>query len=250
MISNYAFAEIFADEDATCLQAEIWTIDGLRPEVASKLQTLGFKLEIVDEPGDRLLVALPSLEEAIEAIREGQYPHANVELQRLSDPSSTSPLGTWTNLARGENMSDGVLRWKVPGRSPWIIVRSEIARELRTYEERAIAWWAELARKERTRLIYHVDGARLALPASRLPPPVLVERALIWADGHLPDFDPSDLSRCYRSITRRACPIRGAGARHEIGGSPMNDPLKLAEELTQSLSHVPRQPHNLSAMSV
>jgi hypothetical protein len=51
-------------------------------------------------------------------------------------------------------------------------------------------------------MIYDASDARLELPASLMPPPVLVDRALAWAGGGLPKFDPMSRKRVYTSINR------------------------------------------------
>ena len=82
-----------------------------------------------------------------------------------------------------------------------------------------------------TRIVYDASDAHLELPASLIPPPILVDRALAWAGGGLPKFDPMSRKRVYTSINRSRAGSVAHSARNEAGGRSMNDPLKLAEEL-------------------
>jgi hypothetical protein len=203
----------FRREDSSGLRAATWVVDGDRADVTAKLNTVRPGLEILDEPGERLLAALPTLEQAIAALREVHEPASAVGMQVLTDPSSRSSGGAWKNLARGDLVSNGLIRREKKGCGPWMIMRDGVARALRTSEERAVAWWAELSRIRGAHLTLHASGSQLELPASRLPLPVLVDRALSWADGHPPDFNRSDLRRGYHSIAR----VRAQSAARVLG---------------------------------
>ena len=86
-----------------------------------------------------------------------------------------------------------------------------------TPEERAVAWWAELARVGRHRLAYHHRTARLVLPASRFPPPLMVERPLIWASAGPPGRESM------KSWTYQAIEPERAAAVARILGMPRED---------------------------
>jgi hypothetical protein len=75
-----------------------------------------------------------------------------------------------------------------------------------------VAWWAELARLVRPRLVYHLGSGRLRLPESRLPPPAMIERPLIWASGEPPGRDPRR-RRTYEAIE----PDRAAEVARVLG---------------------------------
>ena len=87
------FGPIFRREDANDRRAETWVVEGNRVEVGTMLNALRPKLDILDEPGERLLGALPSLEQAILGLREDCEPSANIETQFLSTPSCRSQSG-------------------------------------------------------------------------------------------------------------------------------------------------------------
>lgn len=170
-----------------------WSVFGRREAVAAALDGLG--VDTADEPGTRLLASLPTLEDAITA-----WPD-------LGPPSSLLRWEVAVDLRRGgwfpsDDLwvdGDGLIRTTGLGRRGWYILRGGITRPLDTPERRAVAWWAEMARRGRPRLVYQRGAGRLVLPESLLPPPVLVERPLIWASG-MPPGRGSGKRRTYEAI--------------------------------------------------
>jgi len=157
---------------------------------------------VVAEPGMRLLASLPTLEVAIAAWPDAGPPPATGRWEAVADPGrcAWSPSG-------GLGIEDGLIR-AVGGRGlGWIVVRAGSGRLLDTPERRAVAWWAELARLGRPRIVHHRHTGRLQLPASFLPPPVLVERPLIWASGGPPGRDPGPRWRYEAIDPKRAVEV-------------------------------------------
>jgi hypothetical protein len=160
-----------------------WRIDGERAEVANLMGGLG--VAVVDDPGMRLLAALPTLERAIAAWPDACPAPAPGRWEAVADPERWvwAPTG-------GLGVEDGLIRAVGGGGRGWMIFRGGSGRLLDTPERRAVAWWAELARLGRPWIAHHRPSGRLRLPASFLPPPALVERPLIWASGGPPGRDP------------------------------------------------------------
>ena len=157
-----------------------WTIAGDRATAAAFMAERGIVL--IDDPGLRLLAALPTLEEAIIAWPPAASPLGSVPSEVVAD----ARLGHWVPLA-DLSVEVGLVRAVgVRGRG-WTILRGGSPRHLDTSERRAVGWWAELARVGRPPIGYHRPSGRLRLPASYLPPPVLIERPLIWASGQPPE---------------------------------------------------------------
>jgi hypothetical protein len=155
-----------------------WTVAGERARIEVSVAALG--ISVVDEPGMRLLASLPTLEEAIRALPESDQPSSSFSWELAVD-------GQWYPVAGNLFVVKGLVRRTDRQPRVWMIERAGAWRRLDTPEERAVAWWAELARLGRHRLVYAVG--RLVLPASPLPPPVMVERPLIWASAEPPGRD-------------------------------------------------------------
>ena len=139
---------------------------------------------MLDESGMRLLASLPTLEDAIAGWPDSGLPSALCSWEVAIDPrrNQWSPAG-------GKFVVDGLVRCTDHRPTPWRIKRAGAWRLLDSPEQRAVAWWAELARLGRPRLVYHRGTGRLVLPASPLPPPMIVERPLIWASAGPPGRD-------------------------------------------------------------
>jgi hypothetical protein len=150
--------------------------------VAAKIDGLG--IPMFQEPGMRLLASLPSLEDAIAAWPESGHPSAHSSWELAVD----FRRGQW-NAADGKFVVDGLVRCTDRRPRDWMIGRDGGWRLLDSSEQRAVAWWAELARLGRPSLVYQCGPGRLVLPASRLPLPVMVERPLIWASAGPPGRD-------------------------------------------------------------
>jgi len=154
----------------------------------------GSGITVVDEPGVRLLASLPTLEDAINAWPDSGRPSA---LSRW-EVAEGRGRGGWVP-ADEVWVEDGLIRMTGRGRRAWFVLRGGVGRLLDTPERRAVAWWAERARLSSPRLVYQRGSGRLVLPESLLPPPVLVERPLIWASGMPPGRD-SRKRRTYETI--------------------------------------------------
>lgn len=159
-----------------------WGVVGDRGAASAAVAELGIAL--VDEPGMRLLASLPTLEDAIAAWPDAGRPSALAVWEAVADPGRgrRSP-------ASGTAPVDGLVRCLDRRPRTWMIERGGAWRRLDSPEKRAVAWWAELARLGRPRIVYHRGTGRLVLPASLLPPPTLVERSLIWASTGPPGRD-------------------------------------------------------------
>ena len=179
-----------------------WGVAGDRDAVAASMA--GLEIPVVDEPGMRLLASLPTLEEAIAAWPGSGQPSAISSWEVAVD-------GRWSTAAE-KFVVDGLIRRTGRGPRAWMIERAGAWRRLRSPEERAVAWWAELARLGRHRLVYHRGTGRLVLPASPLPPPIIVERPLIWASAGPPGRD-SRKRWIYEAIE----PERAAGVARILG---------------------------------
>jgi|GEM_PF-6637462 len=163
-----------------------WSVAGNCEAVASAIAELEVDVDVIHESGMRLLTSLPTLEDAI-----AKWP----------DVGSPSGLSTWevaVDLARGlwrpaggAWVDDALIRPTGGGRRVWRILRGGVSRLLDSPEKRAVAWWAEMARLVRPRIGLCRTSDRLVLPASLLPPPVMVERPLIWASGLPPELAPN-----------------------------------------------------------
>ncbi|MHB1559604.1 MAG: hypothetical protein ACYC61_19320, partial [Isosphaeraceae bacterium] len=188
---------------------ETWRMCGEFEGISEGLADLG--LDAIQEPGMRILASLPTLEEAIAEWPDDGRPSATVAWEVLTSPDS----GQWSP-ADDPWIKDGLLRSR-DRRRGWMIMRYGLGRRLDAPERRAVAWWAELVRQVRPRLDYHRDSERLTLPASLLPPPVMVERPLIWASGGPPRRDRSR-RRIYEPIDpERASDVaRVLGLRGEV----------------------------------
>ena len=158
-----------------------WGFTGDRETATTAVAELG--IAMVDEPGMRLLASLPTLEEAIAAWPDEVHPSA------LSWEVATNPSHSHWSRMDGVFVKDGLIR-RTDGRPrTWMIARAGSWRLIDSPERRAVAWWAELARLDRPRIVFNRGTGRLTLPARLLPPPVMVERPLIWASGEPPRGD-------------------------------------------------------------
>ena len=155
-----------------------WSANGDRVEISAALAGRG--LIEVDEPGIRLLSSLPTLEEALSAWHD-----CGTTVNDSWEVAVDLKRGRWSRL-RGVWTEDGIVRSPKLPRRVWMIARRGTIRPLDTTEKRAVAWWAEHARLGRPRLVYHRATRRLRLPESFLPPPLMIERPLIWASGEAP----------------------------------------------------------------
>ena len=158
------------------------SVAGDREAASAAVAELG--IAEVDEPGMRLLASLPTLEEAIAAWPDAGQPSARSSWEIVEDRES----GRW-KPADGVFVVDGLVRCIDRQPRTWMIARSGTWRLIDSRERRAVAWWSELARLVRPRIGFDRGTGRLTLPASRLPPPVMVERPLIWASGEPPQGD-------------------------------------------------------------
>ena len=160
-----------------------WCAVGRPEAVEAAMEGLG--IVIVREPGMRLLASLPTLEDAIAAWADAGPPSALIRWE-IAD----HVRGQWSPT-EGLGVVNGLIRPSGNGRRIWMIVREGVGRLLDSPEKRAVAWWAELARLVRPHPVLDRKAGRLLLPASRLPPPLMVERPLIWASGSPPSCDSS-----------------------------------------------------------
>lgn len=164
-----------------------WSLTGEREDVGAKLA--GLDLGVTAEPGIALLDALPGLEEAI-----GRRPDAGRLARDGRGEVLADPLRLrWGPIAAG-GVADGLIRTPQGNRRAWGLVRGGIVRPLDSPEWRAIGLWAELARRGLARLGHDEGSGRLRLGPGPLPPPLLVERPLIWAVGRPPG---RDAGRCW-----------------------------------------------------
>jgi hypothetical protein len=170
----------FVASHAGPLWPATWNMAGERAQIEKLMAVL--EVPVVDEPGMRLLAALPTLEAALHAFPDSDEPSSNFSWELAVD-------GQWCADAENLFVVDGLVRRTDRRPRGWAIGRAGAWRRLDTPEQRAVAWWAELARSGRHRLVYDQGTGRLALPASRLPPPTLVERPLIWASAGPPGRD-------------------------------------------------------------
>ncbi len=161
-----------------------WSVVGHPEAVEAAMEGLG--IVTVHEPGMRLLASLPTLEDAIAAWPDAGPPSALIRWEI----AEIHGYGQWSPT-EGMGVVDGLIRPSGNGRRIWMIVRDGVGRLLDSPEKRAVAWWAELARLVRPHLVLDRGAGRLLVPSSRLPPPLMVERPLIWASGSPPSCDPS-----------------------------------------------------------
>lgn len=182
-----------------------WGVSGGREAVAAALDGLG--VDVVDEPGMRLLESLPTLEDAIAAWPDSGRPPA-LSCWEVAGGHGRGGWSPTDDLWVGE----GLIRMTGRGRRGWFLLRNGAGRPLATPERRAVAWWAEMARRGRPRLVYQRGAGRLVLPESLLPPPVLVERPLIWVSG-VPPGRGSGKRRSYEAID----PDRAAEVARVLG---------------------------------
>jgi hypothetical protein len=159
-----------------------WGVTGDRETTSAPAAELG--ISVVDEPGMRLLASLPTLKEAIVAWPETDRPSMSFEWEIADDPVG----GRW-HRKDATFVTDGLIRCADRRPRRWKIERLGKSRPADSPERRAVAWWAELARQARPRIAYDQRTGQLVLPASYLPPPVMVERPLIWASGEPPRGD-------------------------------------------------------------
>ena len=174
----------FVAEDSAGPWPSTWRAIGDRGEIAGAIA--GLAIEIVDEPGMRLLASLPTLEEAVASRSDAGPPSAEGRweaLVNLDGPARGGWEPTDPSLVKA-----GLVRRRVDrGPRTWMIRRGGAWRRLDSPEDRAVAGWAEFARLARPRLRYERGAARLSLPSwFLLPPPLMVERPLIWASGSPP----------------------------------------------------------------
>lgn len=156
---------------------ETWGVHGERASIESALA--GLEIDVVDEPGMRLLASLPTLEDAIAKWSDSDRPTGRWEY--LAAPA----WGTW-KPSDDVWVEDGLIRTLERRRRAWVILRGGVARRLDTPERRAVAWWSELARLGSPEVIRY-EKSGLQLPRCSLPPPSMVERPLIWASGGPPE---------------------------------------------------------------
>jgi hypothetical protein len=159
-----------------------WGVDGNRRSSTEVLA--GLDLTMMEEPGLTLLTSLPTLEEAIIAW-PGESEPLSYHLWEIVTDLRRSRWRPWSEAGGG----DGLIRPEGGRRRGWRIVRGGVARLLDTSERRSVAWWAELARTGRARIIYHRPSGRLRLPSSPLALPSMIERPLIWASCSTPKRD-------------------------------------------------------------
>lgn len=158
-----------------------WGVAGDREAASAAVAELG--IAVVDEPGMRLLASLPTLEEAIAAWPDASRPSA-LSWEVVTDPGRRQ----WRPVS-GVFVVDGLVRRTDRRPRTWMIARGGAWRLIDSPERRAVAWWSELARLGRPRIVFDRGTGRLTLPASLLPPPMMVERPLIWASGEPPQGD-------------------------------------------------------------
>jgi hypothetical protein len=186
-----------------------WCLAGEPQAVAETLAELG--IAEVHEPGMRLLSSLPTLEDAIAAWPDAGGFSGFSRWEVAANPGR----GHWA-LSDEVWLENGLVRPSGRGRRAWMILRDGVGRLLDSAERRAVAWWAELARLGRPRLVYDHRTGFLRLPGSLLPPPAMVERPLIWASGE-PPRRHSSKGRTYKAIEpeRAAEVARVLGLRRE-----------------------------------
>ena len=173
----------FVEEDPDGPWPSNWRATGDRAAIAEALA--GLEIEIVEESGMRLLASLPTLEEAIVALNDAAPPSSEVRWEILEHQKGPSRW-RW-GLTDTLLVDDGLVRRRVDrGPKTWTIRRLGAWRRIDSSEKRAVAGWAELARQARPPLRYERGAARLSLPSCFLPPPLMVERPLIWASGTPP----------------------------------------------------------------
>ncbi|WP_076349592.1 hypothetical protein [Paludisphaera borealis] len=132
----------------------------------------------------KLLASLPTLEDAIATWTDA----GRISGLTQWEVAEVHGRGRWSPTD-GMGVENGLIRPSGKGRRIWRIVRDGVGRFLDSPEKRAVAWWAELARTVQPNLGLDRKADRLLLPASRLPPPLMVERPLFWASGSPPSCD-------------------------------------------------------------
>jgi hypothetical protein len=180
---------------------DAWDVVGDRAKVREATGALSPPIALVDEPGERLLAALPGLEQGLLGGPPYQPAGGRCRWQRLAPQWARGRV--WADVEEAETDRDGLYREVGPTRPRWFLVRSEEKVVLGTSERRSIGWWAQVVRDRSPRLVYHVERRELRLPAVGLPPPVLVDRALRLASGRVPVWDRTSRARCYQRVGRR-----------------------------------------------
>jgi hypothetical protein len=142
-------------------------------------------LALTDERGGDLLACLPALEGALtHSIAVQLAPRA------VWRALSFKPDGQyyWEKLPDAPAGRDGLFRETTPGgRSRWLHLSGNRAAELRTAEQRALAFWLVRARASCGAVECHRGAGELVLYVRGLPPPLLVDRGLRLASGRPPD---------------------------------------------------------------
>ena len=173
----------------------LWQLTGTRDKAIELAHALGSEMH--EERGEVMLASLPSLAEAVLYFKDWVLPdpREGLEFFQVRRSRHHGIVGRWVDMPRNQALRPGVYRTASGYPARWVHIshKSDCAGlQARVLDERnpehgLVACWFELAGSGQLSLKYDTTAKTLAIPATRVPLPILVDRALRLASGTSPD---------------------------------------------------------------